>query len=278
MSSRPSVIPHWARPLDPPDCPEGWRTGPPDFVGVGVVRGGTTWWADVLEAHPQVTLARHPDTKGLHYFDRFWDGQAPDDLAEQYARFFPRPEGAVAGEFTARYMCDFWTPPLLATAAPRARLIVIMRDPVDRYISAVSRAMRRAEREDRQLRPQELSEAVYRGLYHKQMERLLEHFPREQVLLLQYERCRADPDGQSDATYRFLGLEPPPERGERTEVRSRPRRWKPQLSEDALRELVARYSDDVLALADQWPEIDLSLWPYFKHLAPAARAAGAPGA
>lgn len=265
-SSPPSSTPHWVRPLEPPECPPGWLTGPPDFVGVGVVRGGTSWWTRVLRAHPQVQWAG--EDKGLHYFDRFWDGDPPADCVERYHAMFPRPEGKVAGELTARYMTDFWTPPLLAAAAPDARLLILLRDPVERYLSGVSRYTRRARREDRDLRPQELSEAVLRSLYHKQMERLLEYFPRERMLVLQYEQRLHDPGGQAEATFRFLGVEPVPDAGRQPEgVRLRPDRWKPTLSESAHRELVARLSDDVLALAELWPALDLSLWPHFAHLA-----------
>ena len=36
--------PLWARQLEGPEVPDGWATGPPDFVGVGAQRCGTTWW------------------------------------------------------------------------------------------------------------------------------------------------------------------------------------------------------------------------------------------
>ena len=146
-------------------------------------------------------------------------------------------------------MYDHWAAPLLARAAPDARLLVILRDPVERYLSGLSRAVRRATKEGRQIQMSELSDAVYRGLYHEQLRRLLEHFPRERVLVLQYERCRADLRGQMDATHRFLGLEPIGETPPRVEVASRPGRWKPDLTDGARRELVARMRDDVARLA-----------------------------
>ena len=48
--------------------------------------------------------------KELHFFDRCWEsGFAASDIA-LYARYFPRPGGALAGEWTPGYMIDFWTP------------------------------------------------------------------------------------------------------------------------------------------------------------------------
>ena len=47
-----------------------------------------------------------------------------------------------------------------------------------------------------------------RGRYAAQLEWWLRHFRREQLLLLQYERCVADPQGQLTRTFEFLGLPP----------------------------------------------------------------------
>ncbi|HTY97786.1 MAG TPA: hypothetical protein VMB91_12145, partial [Solirubrobacteraceae bacterium] len=59
-------------PPPPPQTPAGWRTGPPDFVGVGFQRCGTTRWYNLITAHPEV--ARPVAMKELHFFDRFYSG------------------------------------------------------------------------------------------------------------------------------------------------------------------------------------------------------------
>lgn len=273
---RPPRPPAWARTHDAPECPPGSRIGPPDFIGVGVQRAGTSWWSAAIQAHPRV-FRPEGRAKELHYFNRFWEGDAPADLAERYHALFPRPEATISGEWTPSYMHHFWIAPLLARAAPDARILVALRDPVERYLSGLSRAARRAEKEGRQLRMAQLSDALQRGLYHKQLERLLEHFPREQVLVLQYERCRQDPEGQLAATYRFLGLETLEQAPEALAVQSRPQRWKPALSAGARAEIVARLSEDVARTAALCPEIELSLWPNFAQLAPQRDPVGAGG-
>ncbi len=269
IDAQPPKLPPWARPLELPTCPPGWRTAPPDFVGVGVQRAGTSWWSSVIESHPRVVRPdRRP--KELHYFDRFWQGEPPDDFAARYHELFPRPPGAISGEWTPRYMYDFWTPPLLAAAAPDARFLVLLRDPVERYLSGLSRHVRGAEKEGRFLRLQELSDAIYRGVYEPQLRRLFEYVPRDRVLVLQYERCRADPAGQMAATFAFLGLQAPDRPPEQLEVRSRPWRFKPELSAPARAELVERLRADVEAVAALCPEIDVALWPSFADRAPAS--------
>src|SRR5213595_3311651 len=87
-----SPIPRWMQPLEAPECPPGWRTGPPDFVGVGAQRCGTSWWyRGTIRSHPQVVRIAKPG-KELHYFDRFWGGEPPR-LRRALSRAVPTPGG-----------------------------------------------------------------------------------------------------------------------------------------------------------------------------------------
>jgi Sulfotransferase family len=261
--------PRWAEPLEVPECPEGWHVGPPDFVGIGAQRSGTSWWYRGIEAHPGVVRIKG-QRKELHYFNRFWDGEVPPDFAQTYASLFPRPPGTISGEWTPRYMHDYWSLPLLREAAPDARVLVILRDPVERYRSGAARMVRLAEEAGRPLRMIEITDALWRSFYHEQLKRLFELYRRDQVLVLQFERCRTDPAGQMEATCRFLGLEPFGELPSQL-VRDRSPRDKPPLADRLRDELVARLSDDVRKLIDLCPEIDPSLWPNFNHIAANSR-------
>jgi hypothetical protein len=260
-----SPQPRWAQPVEVPPCPQGWRTGPPDFVGIGAQRSGTSWWYRGIEAHPDVVRVKG-QPKELHYFNRFWTGEVPPDFAHRYHSLFPRPPGAISGEWTPRYMYDFWSPALLAEAAPEARVLVILRDPVERYRSGAARMVRLAEERDRPLRLVEIADAMWRSFYFEQLSRVFELYPREQVLVLQFERCRVDPEGQMQATCRFLDLEPFEQLPNQL-TRERSSREKPSLPERMREELVGRLGDDVARLARLCPELDLSLWPNFSHLA-----------
>ena len=266
MGGRDRSKPRWMQPLQPPACPPGWRTGPPDFVGVGAQRSGTSWWYRTIEEHPRVARIEG-EQKELHYFGRFWQGDVPDDMAERYHRFFPRPAGSISGEWTPRYMYDFWSLRLLRQAAPDARLLVLLRDPVERYRSGVARQMRLAAERDRDLNLMVFADSLARGLYYQQLRRVFELFARERVLVLQFERCVADVAGQLRATCEFLGLEPFPQPPPRAAGRKRPPHDKPQLAPAIHEELVARLEDDVVRLAALCPEVELELWPNFRHLA-----------
>jgi hypothetical protein len=271
-------IPRWMQPLEVPECPSGWRTGAPDFVGVGAQRCGTSWWyRGTLRSHPGVVRVAKPG-KELHYFDRFWDGEPPDDFVERYHALFPRPEGAITGEWTPRYMVDFWTMPLLRRAAPDARLLIMLRDPIERLRSAIQRERMLADEAGVPFGLSHVSEAVYRGLYYDHVRGVLELYPRDRVLILQFERCRDDPIGEMRRTQEFLGLEPLGEMPEKLAQHRRPPGTKPELSEPRRAELARRFRDDVARLAGLCPEIDLARWPNFADVEPVSPTAAVPAA
>ena len=249
-------------PIEDPEVPEGQVTGPPDVVGIGAQRAGTTWWwRGAIRSHPGFVRDVKPG-KELHFFDRFWDGrQVPDDLAAAYARQFPRPPGAITGEWTPRYMHDFWALPLLHRCAPDARILVMLRDPVERYRSGLAREMKLAGEDGRPLEIAIVGDAVHRSLYSPQLRRLFELYPPERVLVLQYERCRVEPRAEMQRTQAFLGLEPltdvPPDLDRQVGGRREPA----PLADELRAELGARLADDARQTAGLCPDVDLSLWP-----------------
>ncbi len=253
----------WHVPVPAPDCPPGWRTGPPDFVGVGAQRCGTTWWyRGAIESHPQVTPAAG-GRKELYFFDRFFAEPVPDDLAERYHRLFPRPAGTIAGEWSPRYMTDFWSLPLLARIAPEARILIMLRDPVERYRSGIGRELRLADRHDTVTDIAVVGDAIWRSQYHRQVRRALELFGRDRVLILQLERCGADTLAEMRRTQEFLGLEPLAEVPERLRRERTGNPYNPELPGDLRAELVRLLAEDVDALCELCPELDRSLWPHF---------------
>jgi hypothetical protein len=251
----------------PPVCPPGWSIAPPDFVGVGVQRAGTSWWFSLLQQHP---LVEGPDRlpKELHFFDRFWQQACDSDTLANYSRFFARPPGRLAGEWTPRYMHDAWVPPLLAKAAPEVKILTILRDPIDRYISGLAFDLSRGA----PVHPLIACDAFARGLYGSQLSHLLRFFERERILVLQYEQCVIATQRELGKTFRFLGVDNvaaqqiPASRVVNPTFRS-----KPQLTPAQTNDLVEAYEDDVLALAQSFPEIDLELWPKFRYLSGTGR-------
>ncbi len=247
----------------PPERQPGEETGPPDFVGIGAQKAGTTWWYELLSTHPGV-FGRPDIHKERHFFDRFASEPfSPADI-EAYHGWFPRPPGSITGEWTPDYCTFPWAPELVRRAAPDTRVLVLLRDPVERFRSGLAHQRRAG----RPLDGLTLADAVQRGFYHQALVPWWEQFDPARVLVLQYERCVADLRDQLAATFSFLGL---------TEYHVSDVELPPQtdgvpggttpMPDDARRRLVELYAPDVELLAARLPQIDLGLWPNFAHLA-----------
>jgi Sulfotransferase family len=251
-------------PPAPPQCPSGWRTGAPDYVGVGFQRCSTTRWYDLITSHPEV--ATPATIKELHFFDRFHSGGATEQELAAYHEYFPRPEGQQVGEWTPLYASGPWIPPLLAASAPQARLLVIVRDPVERLISGLALDAAVAARQGLPLSRYAPLEAFMRGLYHAQISLLLRHFDRSRLLVLQYERCVVQPAAELRRTFAFLGVrEDYPVA--RLDAHPRRRDEKPDFDRRTRQAYIEAYSEDVARLGATFNEVDLGLWPNFGHLA-----------
>ena len=123
---------------DVPACPEGWRTGAPDFVIFGAQKSGTTWWFRLIEQHPDVVQPpkQRPE---LHFFDRLWGTWPNDELIGSLPPLLPSARGQAHRREDARSTCPAhgrrrWSrwPHL------RRERIVLLRDPVERYVSGLS--------------------------------------------------------------------------------------------------------------------------------------------
>ena len=193
------------------------------FIVAGVQKGGTTALFDYLGEEPGLSLSRE---KEVHFFDdEAVDWAAPD--YDAYHAHFEAPDGRPRGEATPIYL--YWPGSLERIAAynPAMRLIVVLRDPVDRAWShwkmefargvetqpfawCIRRGRQRLfNAEPSPARPwgfdREVS-YVERGFYGEQLERALRLFPREQLLVLTSGDLRADPGGTLSQVRAFLGL------------------------------------------------------------------------
>lgn len=257
---------------EPPECPRGWTVGPPGFVIVGTEKSGTSRWMRLIREHPGVHVAK--GMRELHYWDAF-AGRTPDQTdIERYHKYFPRPQGGMSGEKTPLYMSFWWVPRCLALAAPDARIIVMLRDPVDRFVSGRSWAEKFRPggpdpgRTDGLFTRQAVERAMQRGQYAVQLLWLLDAYPREQILVLQFEACNRDTQAQLDRTFDFLGLSHFSPSQELMDRHVNAAWLEPVVLEPARREsLTQLYLPEVMRLKDLVPELDLTLWPSYADLA-----------
>ena len=117
-----------------PTMPESYRPML-GFMLVGAQKCGTTALAHFLSQHPEIEMA---SPKEVHLFDsstysRGWSGQRID---EHYRPHFEQRAGAaIRGEATPIYMFLPGIASELKRYNPDLKLIVLLRDPVERAIS-----------------------------------------------------------------------------------------------------------------------------------------------
>lgn len=172
----------------------------PDFIGIGAQRAGTTWIHHALSEHPEIWTAK---PKELHFFDLNWD-QGVDWYKRQ---FEGAPKDALRGEFTPDYLADPDAITRLAKTAPEAKLITVLRDPVDRAYSAYWLFQDRYEDISFEAALRRDSKLLKMGIYADQLEHILANFPEEQLLILFYTDLADDDVGTAQTIYRFLDVD-----------------------------------------------------------------------
>lgn len=195
----------------------------PAFLGIGAQKAGTTWLHHVLAQHPDLCM---PHSKETHFFEN------PDVFAkgvEWYTSLFSHAEPhQICGEVTPGYL---WTaPPPAASGLPwhnshredipaRVRtvlgadikLIVILRNPVDRAISAV---VHHASKGRIDLANDDMQQTFLRfgiahiGFYASHIAHWFRHFPRAQFRFFSLEGARADKPAFYRSVFDFLEVAP----------------------------------------------------------------------
>ena len=137
---------------------------------------------------------------------------------------------------------------------------MVVRDPIERYRSGL--ALQFATQ-----RPSfaGASTAFRLGCYGSQLELLTSYFPRDQILVLQHERCVKDTKSELMRTYRFLGLDEHFEPDGMTRRRNESRGPKPELTAATRDALVTAYAPEVARLRQLVPDLAVELWPSFAN-------------
>lgn len=179
----------------------------PDFLVVGAARAGTTSLYEWLRAHPQVYM---PPNKELEFFGGHWDRGA-----DWYAQQFVGTDRAVAVGEATPYMAQEVAPARMAQTVPEAKLIAVLRDPIARAYSHYWFMVGHRSEDHRFDEALELEAAGAPGAapylgysrYLEQLERILEHYRREQLLVLLFEDLRDAPSETYARVCQFLGVE-----------------------------------------------------------------------
>jgi hypothetical protein len=178
----------------------------PSFLGIGVPRAGTTWLHELLGSHSEVYVPSR--RKELSYFDLHYERGV-----NWYRKFFP-PERELGryraiGEITP-YYCYCEACPARIAGVGIEKLVLILRHPVDRawsyYGQKIRNGMFRGSFEEFLEQPQ--WPVIDQGHYSRYLKRYLQHFDRQQILVLLFEEALSDLATTKRVLANFLGISP----------------------------------------------------------------------
>jgi hypothetical protein len=179
------------------------ETSLPNFLVIGAMKAGTTTLHTWLDQHPDIAMStikeigyfvsRRTDRDSAWY-SRHFDGRAPfrGESTTSYTKF-PQRAGV---------------PARMHALVPDARLVYLLRDPVERTVSHYLHAVQRG-RESRSLGEAlaVLEDNLYvdPSRYHLQLEQYWPYYPQERILLLTTEELHRSPQAALTRVTTFLG-------------------------------------------------------------------------
>lgn len=196
----------------------------PTFLIIGAPKCGTTSVYDYLAQHPQVFMSPVKEP-------RFFDNEGNPDPStirrdeavitgiEAYRALFAKAPPAVRaiGEASPTYLRSENAAAGIKRHIPQARLVAILRQPVDRAYSAYVMARRDGREKAASFEEALASERAGTAAdeyfysaraYHECLQTYYAHFPREQIKVLRYDDLVADAPGFMRTVFDFLGVDP----------------------------------------------------------------------
>lgn len=176
-----------------------------DFIGIGAQKCASSWVFDVLSDHPDVTVShkKELDFFSYHYENGF------DWYIDQFEELEAQKK---AGEVSPSYFHEPGVPERVHAYSADVKIIVSLRDPVERALSQHRHLVRLGIVGDRSL---EFENALRlnptykeQGRYAKHLKRWLDIFPRESIHILLMEDIVSDSRIEARRLYEFLGVSP----------------------------------------------------------------------
>lgn len=176
---------------------------------VGVQKAGSSWLFQAFSRHPDLRLGRGGEDKDTCFFSYHYDRGY-----EWYERHFASQQTGLRGEISTSYFACSDAPARIARYNPNMKLVLCLRNPVDRVVSNHLHEIRLGHVSQRNYRladgirnnPAYLEQSSYAHL----LQRWLEHFPRERFHIVLFERLFSDPGNHLEALYDFLGVSTAP--------------------------------------------------------------------
>lgn len=206
-----------------------WVRGPisaaPFLIVAGTYRSGTTSLYTYLAGHPQVAASSVKEP-AFFFSERYRQARPaypPGHEVEAYLSLFkPKPDARVWLEATPNYLHDPGCAERIRYALPEARIVVVLRDPVERIVSWYKHVRLQGWLPEdlpigdwvaRQLAAPAapagyVDLALGHGRYAADLARYIEVFGRERVLVLWFDALERDPRAAMRRVAAFAGLDP----------------------------------------------------------------------
>lgn len=175
----------------------------PTFVGIGVQRAGTTWLHELLASHPDVYVPTR--RKEVHFFDWHYERGL-----QWYEKFFPPGRQAsryqAIGEITPNYWFCPHCPERIASVPSITKLILILRNPIDRLYSNYVKRMRDWNYPGSFEDYASTEYYAQKSRYCQTLRKYLRYFSTDQILVLIFEHAVADVPKTKETLARFLDV------------------------------------------------------------------------
>ena len=175
-----------------------------DFIGVGAQKSGTSWIYACLYEHPEICAP----IKEIHFFSRKRNWSKGIDWYR--GKFNTCKTGSLRGEFSTSYLYDENSAARIKKHFPKAKIIVSLRNPVNRAFSQYRNAIKAGEiSKDTSIEDalKQDKSIIEQGMYYEQVKRYIDMFGKDQVLVLVYEDSKKDPAKFVKSIYTFLDID-----------------------------------------------------------------------
>ncbi len=176
--------------------------GTPAWLGIGAQRSGTTWLTDLLTQHPQVGLGTN-GKKEQQLLHKLGDGRIEE---ADYLDLFPS-DRVRRGDWTPQYLRHASAPAAAVRWVPDAPIFVVLRDPVERFRSAMRLAATRGKSWPY---PVPITVQTWTGCYADQLDMWAAAVGRDRMHVLVFESVRTRPQETLDDLWRLLDVDPVP--------------------------------------------------------------------
>jgi hypothetical protein len=176
-----------------------------DFIGIGVQRAATTWLFSCLEEHPEIRGAIVANNKELNFFNHNYE--------KGYAWYHRRFEFGPwkTGEYSVLYFPDKNISERIYRYNPNVRLILSLRNPIDRAFSQHRHEIRRNRLPEHLYDFAKAMEQnptyVEQGRYATHLERYLMFFDHEQIYIILFDDIVSKPSKVLCNLFSFLGVD-----------------------------------------------------------------------